>query len=698
MENKLYFIIIISSCIVLFLGVIEAIIFLLLEQKQDWSDYDSYILSLSWGPSSCYNKKEKKEECFNELDKLDINKSFIIHGLWPTYSSGEYINNCNKGEDIEVNFNKLYADNLSKIWPNLNLTNENIWEYEYNQHGYCYIQRLRKHVERDFELYFDKAKELFSNYNELMESTLPDTQQGLQRIAKERMQLLLKESAFKLNESTYSLRCEKNEEKNVDLLNEIWINYDFNLIDKANNSHLDDNCPKTFYIYFRDKNKVPVYLKYDFYLLTLYWPVTYCKMFGEECYKKFKKRELNILTIHGLWPSYQTGVIPQYCNLDTDIQVDFYNEDMNKYWVNTYNQENKVVWNIEYNKHGFCYNQRNNIPTKNYMNYFNKTLELYHKFNLKDKMHKDFFPKIYGGENKITLSSLQDKLSEYFGDNTYSITCKNINGTYYLKEIRLKLDLNFSTINKGKGGDDCPGEFIAEFLEVEGPKPQAPEDYYKKYDMYTLSIEWQETQCRDKGKYCYDRIPKETKDKFSIHGLWTNLRNGYIEQGFCNGKNDIDIYIRDESLLNFMKLYYVGLIHSNDFFWGHVYNKHGYCFNKRLNHDVNDYEFYFNKIKDLFINYNLANLFIDFFKKEQIEIKEGDMSINRIKFEDFLTEKGFAKDVYTLACKNFTDEYNNTYSHISEMRIRYDLDFNLLKNETEVSDFDCPEIFYAQFM
>ena len=74
------------------------------------------------------------------------------------------------------------------------------------------------------------------------------------------------------------------------------------------------------------------------------------------------------------------------------------------------------------------------------------------------------------------------------------------------------------------------------------------------------------------------------------------------------------------------------------------------------------------------------------------------MSINRIKFEDFLNEKGFAKDVYTLACKNFTDEYNNAYSHISEMRIRYDLDFNLLKNETEVSDFDCPETFYAQFM
>ena len=31
------------------------------------------------------------------------------------------------------------------------------------------------------------------------------------------------------------------------------------------------------------------------------------------------------------------------------------------------------------------------------------------------------------------------------------------------------------------------------------------------------------------------------------------------------------------------------------------------------------------------------------------------------------------------------------------MRIRYDLDFNLLKNETDKCEFDCPEIFYAQF-
>ena len=57
-------------------------------------------------------------------------------------------------------------------------------------------------------------------------------------------------------------------------------------------------------------------------------------MLGEECYKKFKKKELNILTIHGLWPSYKSGLVPQWCNLDTDIQIDNFTKDMDNYWIN----------------------------------------------------------------------------------------------------------------------------------------------------------------------------------------------------------------------------------------------------------------------------------------------------------------------------------------------------------------------------
>ena len=156
-------------------------------------------------------------------------------------------------------------------------------------------------------------------------------------------------------------------------------------------------------------------------------------MFGEECYKKFKKKELNILTIHGLWPSYKSGLVPQWCNLDTDIQIDNFTKDMDNYWINTYNnQENKILWNIEYNKHGYCYNKRNNISTRDYMHYFNKTLELYHKFNLKDKMKNDFYPWLFGGENKLNKTYLWTKMSQYFGNHTFALTCMNINNVFYI--------------------------------------------------------------------------------------------------------------------------------------------------------------------------------------------------------------------------------------------------------------------------
>ena len=700
MENKLFFILVLSGCILVFLGVIITIIYLWMEQKRDWMDYESYILSISWAPSSCFNKKEKKEDCFNELDILDINKSFIIHGLWPVYNSGKITENCNKDDDIKVSFNnKTYEESLTKFWPKLNLTNNNEWEYEYNEHGYCFIQRSRKHVEKDVQLYFDKTMEIFSNYGELMESMIPDTPQGLRIVSKDRFKFILNSSEFKLENSTYSLRCERNEENNADILTEIWINYNFDLKNRTNSIKLADNCPKRFFIYFRDENKIPAYKKFDFYVLSLYWPVTYCQIYGEECYKKLLKNEvLNMLTIHGLWPSYQIGTEPQWCNLDTDIPIDDYYKEMDKYWINTFNKENKELWSIEYNKHGYCYNQRNNISTENYMNYFNKTLELYHEFNLSNRMAKEIYPWIYSGENKLDLEYLQNKMKEIFGRNTFGFTCLSINGEYYLKEIRLKLNLELKPTNNGKTGDDCPGEFFAEFLEVEGPKPQAPEDYYKIYDMYFFTIEWQGTQCREKGKYCYDRIPHNTKNNFVMHGLWPNLRNGTIVQEFCNGPNDIFVFIKNETLLKFMKQYYVGLYHSNFFFWGHEYNKHGYCYNQRVNHDVNDYEFYFNKIKDIFQENNFANLFIDFFAKEKIEIEVGDMEINRTKFESFFNDKGFSKDKYLIVCRNFTDGENYTYPHIYEIRIRYDLDFNLLKNETDVSEFDCPEIFYAEFL
>ena len=147
-----------------------------------------------------------------------------------------------------------------------------------------------------------------------------------------------------------------------------------------------------------------------------------------------------------------------------------------------------------------------------------------------------------------------------------------------------------------------------------------------------------------------------------------------------------------------MRTYWVSGYHTEKYFWGHEYNKHGYCYNQRNNYDVKNYEIYFQKCKDIFIENNFENLFLDYFKKEEIEIEAGDIAINRTKFEKFWEEKGFNKYNYLIVCTNIKNNETVNNPHISEIRIRYDMDFTLLSNETDKSEFDCPEIFYAQFL
>ena len=69
--------------------------------------------------------------------------------------------------------------------------------------------------------------------------------------------------------------------------------------------------------------------------MTVLWPATLCREQGKECYnkiKKFKERdELNIFTIHGLWPSYHESQNLQWCNLDTNIEVKNFTKDMEEY-------------------------------------------------------------------------------------------------------------------------------------------------------------------------------------------------------------------------------------------------------------------------------------------------------------------------------------------------------------------------------
>ena len=197
-----------------------------------------------------------------------------------------------------------------------------------------------------------------------------------------------------------------------------------------------------------------------------------------------------------------------------------------------------------------------------------------------------------------------------------------------------------------------------------------------------------------KGEQCYENIKVVPKNIFTMHGLWPNLRNGTLAD-WCNGKNDIEIEIKDETLSEFMNTHYISGYHTNAYFWGHEYNKHGYCYMQRKELDVYDYEYYFNIARKMYLDNDFANIFFDIYKDK---IEPGDMQINRKEVENYFDNKGFPKDTYLLVCTNITNKEGEVNPHILEIRIRYDLDFKLLKNETDKSEFDCPELFYAQFL
>ena len=700
MRDKTYYIIFLIGGGILILGIIITIIFLVNEggeeepEKEDWNQYDCYVFSMFWPPSSCFNKWSGNEKCFSRVRELNIDNYFIIHGLWPNYISGKQTEMCNKNEEINISFDdKVYEKQLSELWPGLYSSEQTMWNHEYNKHGYCYIKRINKDPEAEYKIYFDRTLEIFESYRYLMEEMLPDMPKGLHNVSKSKFKSFLSDSSIKLNPSFFSLICNRNDTKQTDVLNEIYIYYDLNMSisDKVKSM---ENCPDNFQLYFSDETKKPLYENYEFYVLTFLWNPTTCKEKGKECYKKVKERELNILMMHGLWPSYNNGRIPQWCNINEDIPIKDFPEELKKnmtnYWIGTYTT-NEDFWTHEYNRHGYCYNQRSNKSVTDYSFYFQKAIDLYNYYNVKNLLN-ELFPGIFPGDKKLNKTYIDEKLDQMFGRDTYALTCIKYEDKYYLNEMRLKLDLEFNLTSKGRTTSNCPEEIYAEFIEVEGPQKQA-EGFYETYDMYFFTILWLGTTCHMKGEQCYENIGLVPKNIFTVHGLWPNYRNGTLAD-WCNGKNDIEIEIYDQELSEFMDTHYVSGYHTNPYFWGHEYNKHGYCYNQRNNLDPQNYEIYFKVVKDLYNKYNFANIFLDIYEDR---IQPGDMEINRKEVEKYFENKGFSKDTYLLVCTNITQ--NTTVNpHLLEIRIRFDLDMNILKNETDKSEFDCPELFYAQFL
>lgn len=92
-------------------------------------------------------------------------------------------------------------------------------------------------------------------------------------------------------------------------------------------------------------------------------------------YLSLIKEEDNSFSIHGLWPQYSLNSYPKYCKeVKFDInKLSSIIKELEKYWYSNRNN-NDDFWKHEYEKHGSCV-----FKDLTELEYFTKTLELYHK-------------------------------------------------------------------------------------------------------------------------------------------------------------------------------------------------------------------------------------------------------------------------------------------------------------------------------
>ena len=115
---------------------------------------------------------------------------------------------------------------------------------------------------------------------------------------------------------------------------------------------------------------------FDFFMFTTTWPGTFCDHeFGRHCKHVVGLRNL---TIHGLWPNYDSGKYPQFCDkrkFDPDKVADL-QDRLNAEWPDLLSKGG--LWSHEFEKHGTC--SASVLPTEH--DYFGAALSLNERLDL----------------------------------------------------------------------------------------------------------------------------------------------------------------------------------------------------------------------------------------------------------------------------------------------------------------------------
>ena len=116
----------------------------------------------------------------------------------------------------------------------------------------------------------------------------------------------------------------------------------------------------------------------------------------------------------------------------------------------------------------------------------------------------------------------------------------------------------------------------------------------QNYDSYVMAVQWSNGYC--KANNCGNKANNVYKNKMTIHGLWPSLKSGKYLSDCTSGVSIVD---DGSTLFTNMKQYWPSFSasNSNEYFWEHEYNKHGYCMVEEKG--WSGYEDYFNFVLDL---------------------------------------------------------------------------------------------------
>lgn len=143
------------------------------EKNKIQSNFDFYVLSLSWSPSFCLSHNDKGGE---QCDGAN-NYGFIVHGLWPQYENG-YPRACPSFKSAP---DEKLIDKMLDIMPSKRLV-----ALQWDRHGTCsgldantYFSTIRRAFEKVNLPHLDKSENVGSLEKEFVQMNKGLSQQGI---------------------------------------------------------------------------------------------------------------------------------------------------------------------------------------------------------------------------------------------------------------------------------------------------------------------------------------------------------------------------------------------------------------------------------------------------------------------------------------------------------------------------------------